>query len=377
MHACPSCMSAWSVRSASASGSGYNYDVASPSAFGLGRRYAHAAAMPEEEAGPSRPHRDADYKFPERGARGGPPDPFEILGLERSALPGEIKAKSDYKLALILHPDSSHPAASAEHFATLNKAYKLLSDPAQRRSFLQTGYGWASKSGGDGVSAYDQAFHDAVRHAKQAGAAEWRGRGFRDAEAGSGAWTYARYAEFARASEGMGQGMAGEWAKSHGFYDHRRYGANWQAGANTHGGWHPYMADGNPGQGTGEPIYMSNLRFFALIAAFSGIFAFAQMFRVTKSAETHKELLKDKHIQSVTPEDGKRRKRLTNSASQALAEAREEAKKFGHQRREQIKRRVKESNVLKEIDQMEVGGDTGHRRIAPPSNPEPPATAAH
>lgn len=100
MHACPSCMSAWSVRSASASGSGYNYDVASPSAFGLGRRYAHAAAMPEEEAGPSRPHRDADYKFPERGARGGPPDPFEILGLERSALPGEIKAKCESLFAL-------------------------------------------------------------------------------------------------------------------------------------------------------------------------------------------------------------------------------------------------------------------------------------
>lgn len=217
-----------------------------------------------------------------------------------------------------------------------------------------------------------------MRHAKQAGAAEWRGRGFRDAEAGSGAWTYARYAEFARASEGMGQGMAGEWAKSHGFYDHRRYGANWQAGANTHGGWHPYMADGNPGQGTGEPIYMSNLRFFALIAAFGGIFAFAQMFRVTKASESHKELLRDKHIQSV-PDDkeGRRRKRLTNSASQALAEAREDAKKFGHQRREQIKRRVRESNVLKEIDQMETGGDTGHRRIAPPADPEPPAPAAH
>lgn len=204
---------------------------------------------------------------------------------------------ADYKLALILHPDSSHPAASAEHFATLNKAYKLLSDPAQRRSFLQTGYGWASKAGGDGVSAYDQAFHDAVQHAKQAGASEWRGRGFRDAEAGSGAWTYARYAEFARASEGMGQGMAGEWAKSHGYYDHRRYGSNWQAGAHTQGGWHPYMADGNAQQGTGEPIYMSNLRFFALIAAFSGIFAFSQMFRATKSAESHKELLRDKHAQ--------------------------------------------------------------------------------
>lgn len=62
----------------------------------LGRRYAHAAAMEEDAAGPSRPQRrHADYTFPTRGARGGPPDPFEVLGLERSALPGEIKAKCE------------------------------------------------------------------------------------------------------------------------------------------------------------------------------------------------------------------------------------------------------------------------------------------
>lgn len=84
----------------SSSSSGNIYGVTSGLPSGsLGstssRRYAHAAAMPEEEAGPSRPHRNADYKFPERGARGGPPDPFEILGLERTALPGEIKAKCE------------------------------------------------------------------------------------------------------------------------------------------------------------------------------------------------------------------------------------------------------------------------------------------
>lgn len=89
-------MSTWSARSASGSG-GYGSYVASGSSLsapGLGRRYARAAAMPEDEAGPSQ-RRNADYKFPEKGARGGPPDPFEILGLERSALPGEIKAKCE------------------------------------------------------------------------------------------------------------------------------------------------------------------------------------------------------------------------------------------------------------------------------------------
>lgn len=103
-HACPSCVSAWSARSALgyASGStsyGYGYDASSAnsgSAYGFGgRRYAHAAAMPQDDAaaGPSRRH--ADYTFPTRGKRGGPPDPFEVLGLERSALPGEIKAKCE------------------------------------------------------------------------------------------------------------------------------------------------------------------------------------------------------------------------------------------------------------------------------------------
>lgn len=71
----------------------------------LGTRWAHAAALEDHPhphpadataaAGPSRRPRRAkmeDYVFPETGAKGGPPTPFEILGLERSASGGQIKA---------------------------------------------------------------------------------------------------------------------------------------------------------------------------------------------------------------------------------------------------------------------------------------------
>jgi len=78
-------------------------------------RYAsHAAAFAEDDmngnmhgngnssnlgngqaAGPQRARRArpaADYRFPEKGKRGGPPDPYEILALERGATGAEIKA---------------------------------------------------------------------------------------------------------------------------------------------------------------------------------------------------------------------------------------------------------------------------------------------
>lgn len=70
-------------------------------------RYAHAAAFADDsddnlgqsqsqQAGPSRPRRRVDdYRFPEKGRRGGPPDPYEVLGLERSAGAGEIKSQCE------------------------------------------------------------------------------------------------------------------------------------------------------------------------------------------------------------------------------------------------------------------------------------------
>lgn len=67
-------------------------------------RSAHAAAFSDADsddhpnAGPSRPRRRMeDYRFPESGKRGGKPDPYEVLGLERAAAAGQIKAQCELK----------------------------------------------------------------------------------------------------------------------------------------------------------------------------------------------------------------------------------------------------------------------------------------
>jgi hypothetical protein len=44
---------------------------------------------------------------------------------------------------------------------------------------------------------------------------------------------------------------------------------------------------------------------------------------------------------------------LTYSASHALAEARQEAALFGKERRERIRRRVRESEILREVEELE------------------------
>jgi len=47
------------------------------------------------------------------------------------------------------------------------------------------------------------------------------------------------------------------------------------------------------------------------------------------------------------------RPELTCSASHALAEARQEAALFGKERRERIRRRVRESEILREVEELE------------------------
>ncbi|CAK9784909.1 DnaJ-domain-containing protein [Cutaneotrichosporon oleaginosum] len=264
-------------------------------------RRAHAAAFPTDaEAGPSRPQRPMDdYRFPEKGRRGGPPDPYEVLGLERGAGAREIKSQY-YKLALVLHPDSSHPSASAEHFATLSRAYKLLSVQQSRTSYLQTGYGWSGPADAeDPHASADAAMRSWARHARAHGAASWeagaRARGFRASEGGAG-------------------------------YYH------------THPGEDFPFHDAPP-KGNGDAIFMSNGAFVAFIAGLAGVGTFVQYYRMGAAVDDAKALLVDRHLH----------------ASKALAEARHEAALFGKERRDQIRRRVRENKVLSEIDKMERG----------------------
>ncbi|WOO82770.1 Chaperone protein DnaJ [Vanrija pseudolonga] len=288
------------------------------------RRAAHTAAIDPDrdrdnaQAGPSRPRirHDSDYRFPRTGRRGGPPDPYEVMALTRGASAADIKAKY-YKLALILHPDSSHPSASAEHFATLNRAYKLLSSPASRASYLQTGTGWSGTPADGGARPEPSADHwmrEAVHRAKRNGAGQydahgWGKAGFRASEAGSGAWK--RY------------GDASDW------YTFEE--------ANLNQG----------GTGSGDPRYMSNNKFVIVVAALMGIGLWVQLSRVGKVTDSTREHLVDRHVH----------------AANALDEARREALIHGKARREHIRRRV---NELKTIEACEAGG--GEHGIVPVSN---------
>lgn len=81
-------------------------------------RYAHAATAPsqdeENQAGPSNYYRsDAsssgpgskgkspdrgetnEYRFPAKGRGGGPPDPFDVMALDRSASQAEVKKQCE------------------------------------------------------------------------------------------------------------------------------------------------------------------------------------------------------------------------------------------------------------------------------------------
>jgi hypothetical protein len=86
-------------------------------------RSAHAAAQPSEEsqstAGPSNYYRrspqhastngngndkgkgkaEEGYRFPKKGRSGGEPDPFEIMGIDRSAPQSEVKRQ-----CMLTHP---------------------------------------------------------------------------------------------------------------------------------------------------------------------------------------------------------------------------------------------------------------------------------
>lgn len=149
----------------------------------------------------------------------------------------------------------------------------------------------------------DSAMREWARRAKAGGAASWeagqaaRG-GFRDSDAGRGAWA---------------------------FYHHRP--------------GEDFPFHDAPPQGDGKPVYMANEKFFGLIAAIAGIVAIFQFGRLGRAADRHKDLLIERHVE----------------ASNALAEARREAALYGRERRDKIRRRVRETAVMQEIGKMERG----------------------
>lgn len=131
---------------------------------------------------------------------------------------------------MILHPDSSHPSSSPEHFATLARAYALLSQPQSRQAYLQTGYGWSATGHVTKDSWSDARMRSEVHARRRGGAASWEAgsRGYRSHEPGGG-WAYQQ--------------------------------EQWQYGDEF----------ATPPKGNGEALYMSNRRF---VSIFMGIVSF-------------------------------------------------------------------------------------------------------
>src|ERR1700688_5116859 len=62
-------------------------------------------------------------------------DPYEVLGVTRSASPADIKS-AFRRLAKKLHPDANkHDPKAASHFAELNAAYEIVGDKDKRKAF--------------------------------------------------------------------------------------------------------------------------------------------------------------------------------------------------------------------------------------------------
>jgi DnaJ-class molecular chaperone len=61
-------------------------------------------------------------------------DPYEILGLAKSASPAEIKS-AYRRLAKKFHPDQSKELKAKDKFAEINSAYEIVGDEKKRESF--------------------------------------------------------------------------------------------------------------------------------------------------------------------------------------------------------------------------------------------------
>jgi DnaJ domain len=86
-------------------------------------------------------------------------NPYEVLGVSRSATDKEIKL-AYYKEAKKCHPDlNPNDPKAAERFKRLAAAYEILSDPSKKRMYDTTGYSQGYQAGaGAGAGARQQTY---------------------------------------------------------------------------------------------------------------------------------------------------------------------------------------------------------------------------
>jgi DnaJ family protein C protein 9 len=106
---------------------------------------------------------------PDDLTEGEPPaiDPYEVLGLERTASPDEVKS-AYRKAALKTHPDKApqdKKDEAKERFQQIAFAYAVLSDPARRKRYDETGSTSEAVVDSEGFSwsdFYREQFRDAI-----------------------------------------------------------------------------------------------------------------------------------------------------------------------------------------------------------------------
>ncbi|ORX59442.1 hypothetical protein DM01DRAFT_1332919 [Hesseltinella vesiculosa] len=77
-------------------------------------------------------------------------DPYEVLGVSKSASSGDIK-KAYYALAKQYHPDTNKDKDAREKFVQIQEAYEILSDDQKRQQYDQFGHGFDGAGGPGGA----------------------------------------------------------------------------------------------------------------------------------------------------------------------------------------------------------------------------------
>ena len=85
-------------------------------------------------------------------------DPYEVLGVSRTASESEIKS-AFRKLAKKHHPDQSKDPKAKEHFAEVNSAYEIVGDKDKRRQFDRGEIGADGKPRFQGFEGFNRGAH--------------------------------------------------------------------------------------------------------------------------------------------------------------------------------------------------------------------------